>query len=1144
MQDNQSHLLKTRRFLPLFVTQFLSAFNDNIYKNAMVILITFVISKGSPEHEQMMVTMAAGVFIMPFFLFSALAGQLADKFDKAKLSRTIKFFEIVITSIGSYGLYQQSIPILMGALFLMGMHSTFFGPIKYSILPDHLHEDELIGANAFIEASTFLAILIGTLIGGLLIITSHGVFLTSVVMLAVAITGWISSFYIPLAPAPQPKLKINKNLINETWNLLKSATENRDVFLAIMGISWFWLVGGSFLSQFPTFTKDILHASAPVVSLFLAAFSIGIAIGSMACNRLLHGEINAKYIPLAILAMSIFLGDVHFATNHLTFAEGAELLTVKQFISYWHNWRVLIDFSLLSIAGGLYIVPLYAILQVRSEEHNRSRMVACNNIVNALFMALASFIIIILLKLHLSITQIFLVVAIMNTAVAVYITKLIPHVIVQSFVKWILVSLYRVKVKGLDNYRSIKGRMVIVANHTSFIDALIISAFLPDKLTFAINTHIARKWWIKPLLALVDAFPIDPTKPMSTKSLIKGVKANKKLLIFPEGRLTMTGSLMKIYEGPGMVADRADAMILPIRIEGAQYSPFSRLRGKVRIRMFPKIRLTIMEAQKFEVPKDIRGRTRRQIISTKLYDMMTEMIFSSSSLKQHIFSALIEAKHIHGGSHIIAEDIQRQPMSYNQLITRSIILGRHLRKNTRQQDVIGLLLPNTVTTLVAFFALQAYSRIPAMLNYSAGTHSVITACKTARIKTIYTSERFVTLAKLDDLITQLRKAGFNIVFLEAVAQEISIFTKLAGFLTSFSPKRHFDYYNREVRSSDPAVILFTSGSEGTPKGVVLSHRNLQANRYQMGARIDFSSQDVVFNALPMFHSFGLNAGTLLPVLSGVKTFLYPTPLHYRIIPELAYDTNATLLFGTDTFLANYARFAHPYDFYSVRYVVAGAEQLKESTRKLWVDKFGIRILEGYGATEASPVLSANTAMHNKAGSVGRLLPGIKYKLETVPGIDEGGRLWVKGPNIMMGYMLSDYPGQILAPKDGWYDTGDIVNMDGDGYITIIGRAKRFAKIAGEMISLVAIENAVTSLWPTFQHAVINLPDKRRGERLLLVTTCDQANREDILKYIKQQQLSELMLPKDIQLVDKLPLLGSGKIDYQATLKLVTEAVSD
>jgi acyl-[acyl-carrier-protein]-phospholipid O-acyltransferase / long-chain-fatty-acid--[acyl-carrier-protein] ligase len=335
----------------------------------------------------------------------------------------------------------------------------------------------------------------------------------------------------------------------------------------------------------------------------------------------------------------------------------------------------------------------------------------------------------------------------------------------------------------------------------------------------------------------------------------------------------------------------------------------------------------------------------------------------------------------------------------------------------------------------------------------------------------------------------------------------------------------------------PAVVLFTSGSEGAPKGVVLSHRNVLANCAQLASVIDFHGGDIAFNAMPMFHAFGLTGGTILPLVSGVRTFLYPSPLHYRIVPALIYDTDATICFGTDTFLNGWARYAHPYDFYAMRYIFAGAEKLREETRHLFADRFGARVLEGYGATETAPVLSINTAMHSRNGTVGRFLPGIEHRLEPVAGVDHGGRLHVRGPNVMLGYMRETAPGVLEPPEDGWYDTGDIVSIDAAGFITILGRAKRFAKIGGEMISMAAAEALITSLWPNDQHAVISLPDPRKGEYLLLTTTRANADARDILAVARQRGIPEIMVPRSILTVPSVPLLGTGKVDYPAVQRM-------
>jgi acyl-[acyl-carrier-protein]-phospholipid O-acyltransferase/long-chain-fatty-acid--[acyl-carrier-protein] ligase len=467
------------------------------------------------------------------------------------------------------------------------------------------------------------------------------------------------------------------------------------------------------------------------------------------------------------------------------------------------------------------------------------------------------------------------------------------------------------------------------------------------------------------------------------------------------------------------------------------------------------------------------------------------------------------------------------------------VLGRKLARLTTPGERVGVLLPNASGTAVTFFALEATGRIPALLNFTTGLANMQAALKAAEIRTILTSRRFLEAAKLVDLAARLGETA-QLVHLEDLRSKIGLADKLAGY---FAGRFARWTYRTPAAPDSPAVVLFTSGSEGTPKGVVLSHENLLANRYQIGAVVDFNPTDIVFNALPLFHSFGLTGGLILPLLAGVKTFLYPSPLHFRIVPELVYDTNATIVFGTDTFLAGYARVANPYDFYSVRYVFAGAERVRDETRRVWSEKFGLRILEGYGATETAPVIAVNTPMHFKAGTVGRVLPGIEIRLDPVPGIDEGGRLALRGPNVMLGYLRAEHPGVIEKLEDRWYDTGDIVKLDDQGFLGVLGRVKRFAKIAGEMVSLAAVEQAAAALWPDHPHAVVALPDPRKGEQLVLVTGEPKASRDELLRHARELGLPELFVPRTVLPVARLPLLGTGKVDYTAARTLAEQAMA-
>ena len=709
--------------------------------------------------------------------------------------------------------------------------------------------------------------------------------------------------------------------------------------------------------------------------------------------------------------------------------------------------------------------------------------------------------------------------------------------------KLLLLIFYRVEVKGIEHYHAAGKRVLIVSNHTSFLDGILLGSFFPDRLSFAINTQISQRWFSRLIKPFVNLFVMDPTNPLSLKSLIRYVKGERKVVIFPEGRITVTGALMKIYNGPGLVADRSEAKVLPVRIEGAQFTPFSRLRGRVRLRWFPKITITVLPPRLIQAPADVRGRERRKYAGKELTNIMTQMMFETGNYNRTIFQGVLDAMKIHGRDHRVVEDIERRPLSYHQLLMRSFILGDKIRKDHKLGEHVGILLPNSVGTVLLFLGLQIHARVPAMLNFSAGIKGILSACQVAQIKTVYTSRRFITAARMEAVADELAKQ-VKIIYLEDVAAKVGLLDKLRGVVSARFAKTAYLSKAKLPKPTDPAVILFTSGSEGTPKGVVLSHKNILANGVQMSTRIDFTSQDIIFNALPMFHSFGLTAGTLLPLLSGMRSFFYPTPLHYRIVPEMVYETNSTVLFGTNTFLKGYARFAHPYDFYSVRYVFAGAEKLHDDTRRIWSERFGVRILEGYGATETSPVLAFNTAMENRSGTVGHLLPGIEHKLLPVDGVEKGGRLFVKGANVMLGYLLASNPGVItkvdseLGP--GWYDTGDIVDFDKEGFVTICGRAKRFAKIGSEMVSLTAVEEFLTQVWPEKNHAVVAIPDSMKGEQLVLVTNQEQAQRSHIVTMAREQGVAEINLPKKILSVKEVPLLGTGKTNYPAVMQLVAE----
>ena len=703
----------------------------------------------------------------------------------------------------------------------------------------------------------------------------------------------------------------------------------------------------------------------------------------------------------------------------------------------------------------------------------------------------------------------------------------------RNFLSTFLRVVYRMEVKGAENFAKAGPNPIIALNHVSFLDAAVALSLMEKEPVFAIDYQIAQRWWVKPFLKLTRAMPLDPSKPMATRTLINAVKAGDPLVIFPEGRITVTGSLMKVYDGVGLIADKSGAMVVPVRIDGLEATPFSRLsRRQVNRRWFPKVKITVLPPVKLAVADELKGRWRRQAAGAALYEIMSDLVFRTTSTDRTVFEAVVEAAGIHGWKRIAVEDPITGSLTYKRMLLGAAVLGRKLMPLASEGKALGVMLPNANGAVVTILGVMSAGRVPAMINFTAGAANILAACKAAEVGTIVTSRLFVEKAKLDAVVAQLAPS-VTIVYLEDVRATVSTGDKLRGLLGYKKPLV-------ARKPDEPAAILFTSGSEGTPKGVVLSNRNMLANAAQAAARIDFGRGDKLFNVLPVFHSFGLTAGTVLPLVSGVPIYLYPSPLHYRTVPELIYNVNATIMFGTDTFLAGYARAAHPYDFRSLRYILAGAEPVRASTRQTYMEKFGPRILEGYGVTETAPVLALNTPMFNKFGTVGRLMPGTTPRLEPVPGVDEGGRLYVKGPNVMLGYLKADNPGVIEPPNEGWHDTGDIVAIDAQGFVTIKGRAKRFAKIGGEMISLAAVEMLAAQLWPDVMSAVATAPDPRKGERLVLVTQKKGATRGEFQAYAKQRGASDLMVPAEVVFIEKVPVLGTGKIDMVGVAKLVKD----
>ena len=718
----------------------------------------------------------------------------------------------------------------------------------------------------------------------------------------------------------------------------------------------------------------------------------------------------------------------------------------------------------------------------------------------------------------------------------------------QDFIRFLLrcaLRILKVQVSFDVRPEDLPQKAIYISNHVSWLDPIILFAYLPNSPFFLLHPRLYRNKWIKFFLGHAHKTEFNYMDPANIKKVIQLVNHNRCCVMFPEGMMTDNGDMMKIYEAPVIVADRTDAPFVPIWISGAEFSPFSDTLGAVPHRPFPKIRVKVSKPQKIVVDENLKK--NRDYLKDQTFMMLNNLRFEARFRNNiALFKKLVRTSKLYGKISAferreILEDVKRMPQTYMDIIIKSHLLGAKFALFTKNTENVAVILPNSVENVVTFFGLSAYNRVPVMLNFSLGPSIVETMCKTVEVKNLITSRAFVEKIKLEETIENLQNKGIKIHYLEDIAQTITLKDKI---------KAYFAYKTKRVpveqNPLDPAVILFTSGSEGAPKAVVLSHSNIFSNVVQTTCVAQLNLQDLLFNCLPMFHSFGLTIGTLFPLLTGAKVFLFPSPLQYRTITELLYELKATMVIATDTFYKVYARLSHPYDFRKIRLCIAGAEGVKDETRNMMAERLGVMLLEGYGTTECSPLLTINTLLFNKYGTLGKIVPGIKYRLDEVEGIEQGKELVVKGPNIMMGYIYADNPGVLVPVKDGWYHTGDVVEVDELGFIKLIDRAKRFAKIGGEMISLTAVENYAKEICKDedFKCVAVAAPHAKKGEQIVLVSNNSNLTRKDFIDFVSKKGLSELYVPSVLLVKEDFPVFATGKADKVSLKKWAIEQLKE
>lgn len=709
--------------------------------------------------------------------------------------------------------------------------------------------------------------------------------------------------------------------------------------------------------------------------------------------------------------------------------------------------------------------------------------------------------------------------------------------LMRSLLSFCLRTIFRVTVVGDLAVFDRADRLLIVSRLRSQLDAIVLGLFLPGRPVVAVPPQHTKSRVMRWMLRYVAGEALEISDPASVKRLLRLLRAGARVVLFPEGRVARNDAVMKVYPVPALVAVKSAATVIPVNVERSDQWLGPSAGVSWLTRLLPAITIRVLSPEQIGAAVAGSARRRRAHVNRRLASIVRAMRFQSYTFKP-LFESFLDACATHGRNTVLMEDQRGEPQTYGQILRTSLALARLIKRRTRERENVGVLLPNVVTTVAVVLGLSAARRVPAMLNYTSGPQGMEVARVAAGLRTVITSRKFIEQARLHPLLEAL--GGCTVIYLEEMRSQFGLLDKL--WLACYA-LRFPRLAGGRQSAEDAAVVLFTSGSEGQPKGVALSHRAIVSNVAQIRTVMAFTPRDKILNPLPLYHAYSFTAGMILPLITGTRVYLYISPLHYRAIPEIAYRQGCTVLYGTSTLLSYYASRAGPMDFCRLRYVISGGEKLSPEVARLWMEEFGLRILDGYGCTECAPVISLTTPTVYRPGAVGAFLPGVDYRLEKVRGIENGGVLHVRGPNLMLGYYLHDNPGVLQPPRSevgaGWYNTGDVVEVDDEGFVTIRGRVRRFAKIAGEMVALDQVEHVAQQASPDHHHAAVLTMQATGGESTVLFTTDPALDRITLQRAARQLGVQDLTVARRVVHVAELPLLGNGKTDY-VTLSQVVE----
>ncbi len=1118
-----------RGFWALIATQFEGAFNDNALKT--VVLFSGLNMALSKSWHEALVPLTAALFSLPFILFSMAGGFLADHFSKRTVIIWVKLLEICIMTFATAGFLLESLPMGLAAIFMMGFHSAIFGPLKYGSLPELLPDRKLSWGNGILELGTFLAIIMGMAAGAQLHDHFKGQQVWSGgVLMVFAIAGLFCSLGIARVPAAAPEKKFHVNFLGDLWKQIQVMRRDKVLWLACIGNTYFWFIGQLMQQGIIDYGANVLLLGDVPTTYLLAAMAIGIGVGSFAAGYLSGGKIEYGLVPLGSIGLCIFC--VLLWIPGMAFAKILAVVTALGFF------------------GGFFIVPISAILQHRPDAKEKGAVLAAANLLSSVGLFVAAGLYWTLsVAMHLGPRGVFAIGGVMTLAATAYAIWLLPDSLLR-LVLWVAThTLYRIKVLGRENIPT-RGGALFVCNHLSFVDGLLLLASTDRHVRFIVYKGMYDRPWIKPFARILHAIPISSEqRPREILHALEAardaVKNGEVVCIFAEGQITRIGHLLPFRRGFERIMKDVEAPIVPVALDGVWGSIFSFEQGRFLWKLPRRIPYRVTVNFGKPMPHTATPFEVRERVQELLADAWAQRKAHTHTLQR----AFVHAARKHPFRFAMA-DAQSPKVTFGAALMRTIFLARRLRKVWAGQKMVGLLLPPSVPGALVNFAALLMGKVPVNLNYTLSEEALASCIQQCDIKTVITSQAFLTKLKL--------KVPGQPVFLEEAAAKPGVGEKIiALFASLFLPVGALERFvgrAEKVTVDDLATVIFSSGSTGDPKGVMLSHYNVASNIEQLEQIFGLTAKDRVIGILPFFHSFGFTGTLCLPATVGVGAVYHPNPLEAKAIGPLVHQYAITFMLATPTFLQLYLRGCAPEDFGSLRLVMTGAEKLPERLASAFEEKLGIRPVEGYGCTECSPAVAVNShdfraagfrQVGVKRGKIGHPVPGMCVRIvdpdtfAPAP-LAQPGLLLVRGPNIMQGYLgRPEKTAEVL--RDGWYVTGDIAALDEDGFLQITDRLSRFSKIGGEMVPHIKVEEKLHELAGATEQTfvVTGVPDEKKGERLVVLHKLSPETLAPCLEKLVACDLPNLWKPRADQFfhVDALPYLGTGKLDLRKVREL-------